>query len=59
MSLGERDAFPITEARMRRTIEMIGAHQSPRLGEWSPWRALAATHLWVAEPTYRSWLATA
>ena len=52
LRLGERDAFPATDLGLRRAL----ARQCPRsrtapakLGErWRPWRALAATHLWIA-----------
>jgi AraC family transcriptional regulator, regulatory protein of adaptative response / DNA-3-methyladenine glycosylase II len=51
LRLGERDAFPAADLGLRRAL----AQQSPRgpaalaeLGErWRPWRALAATHLWI------------
>ncbi|MGH3007133.1 MAG: AlkA N-terminal domain-containing protein [Gaiellaceae bacterium] len=52
LRLGERDAFPTTDLGLRRAF----ARHSPRsraglakVGErWRPWRALAATHLWMA-----------
>ena len=53
LRLGERDAFPSTDLGLRRAL----ARHAPRsraalaeLGErWRPWRALAATHLWIAD----------
>jgi AraC family transcriptional regulator of adaptative response / DNA-3-methyladenine glycosylase II len=46
LRLGERDAWPATDLGLRRAL---GA-QSPAVAErWRPWRALAATHLWLAD----------
>jgi AraC family transcriptional regulator of adaptative response / DNA-3-methyladenine glycosylase II len=51
LRLGEADAFPATDLGLRRALP---AH-APSLGElaerWRPWRALAATHLWLADGT--------
>jgi AraC family transcriptional regulator, regulatory protein of adaptative response / DNA-3-methyladenine glycosylase II len=54
LRLGERDAFPATDLVLRRAL---GVHDPRALGEhaesWRPWRALAATHLWAADASYR------
>ena len=54
LRLGERDAFPATDLGLRRTLDV---HDPRALGElaenWRPWRALAATHLWTADASYR------
>ena len=57
LRLGEPDAFPVSDLGLRRAF----AHDDPRsgtmLGEraehWRPWRALAATHLWMADGALR------
>jgi AraC family transcriptional regulator, regulatory protein of adaptative response / DNA-3-methyladenine glycosylase II len=53
LRLGERDAFPSTDLGLRRAL---GRRASPSRGalgklaeQWRPWRALAATHLWMAD----------
>jgi AraC family transcriptional regulator of adaptative response / DNA-3-methyladenine glycosylase II len=52
LRLGERDAWPATDLGLRRAL---GGSASPAdLAErWRPWRALAATHLWLADPASR------
>jgi AraC family transcriptional regulator of adaptative response / DNA-3-methyladenine glycosylase II len=52
LRLGERDAFPAADLGLQRAV---GRHIAPstaaltRLSErWRPWRAWAATHLWMA-----------
>jgi AraC family transcriptional regulator, regulatory protein of adaptative response / DNA-3-methyladenine glycosylase II len=55
LRLGEPDAFPATDVGLRRALGGP-APRSPatltRLAErWRPWRALAATHLWIADAT--------
>jgi AraC family transcriptional regulator of adaptative response / DNA-3-methyladenine glycosylase II len=54
LRLGERDACPTTDLGLRRAVaQRTGdtAAPLPELAErWRPWRALAATHLWLAEP---------
>jgi len=54
LRLGERDAYPTTDRGLRRALESPalppGAHAE--IAEpWRPWRALAATHLWLADPS--------
>jgi AraC family transcriptional regulator of adaptative response / DNA-3-methyladenine glycosylase II len=56
LRIGERDACPITDLGLRRVLE--GHVQAPvGLGEladrWRPWRALAVTHLWLADGQQR------
>jgi AraC family transcriptional regulator of adaptative response / DNA-3-methyladenine glycosylase II len=46
LRLGERDAWPATDLGLRRAL---GKHASEVAERWRPWRALAATHLWLAE----------
>ncbi len=43
LRLGEPDAFPAGDLGLRRAVS--DRHVSER---WRPWRALAATHLWIA-----------
>ena len=53
LRLGERDAFPITDLGLRRALAGRGVLSRAALGtlaeSWRPWRALAATHLWMAD----------
>jgi AraC family transcriptional regulator, regulatory protein of adaptative response / DNA-3-methyladenine glycosylase II len=52
LRLGERDAFPMTDLGLRRVLGQRGTNRSAlaTLAErWRPWRALAATHLWMAD----------
>ncbi len=56
LRLGERDAWPTTDLGLRRALaKHLRRSASP--GEvaerWRPWRALAATHLWLAEASAR------
>jgi AraC family transcriptional regulator of adaptative response / DNA-3-methyladenine glycosylase II len=46
LRLGERDAWPATDLGLRRAL---GKHPREVAERWRPWRALAATHLWLAE----------
>jgi AraC family transcriptional regulator of adaptative response / DNA-3-methyladenine glycosylase II len=52
LRIGERDACPITDLGLRRVLE---GHVQPPVGpgeltdRWRPWRALAVTHLWLAD----------
>jgi len=46
LRLGERDAWPATDLGLRRAL---GAHAPAVAERWRPWRALAATHLWLAD----------
>jgi AraC family transcriptional regulator, regulatory protein of adaptative response / DNA-3-methyladenine glycosylase II len=50
LRLGERDAWPATDLGLRRAL---GKHPSDVAERWRPWRALAATHLWLAESAAR------
>jgi AraC family transcriptional regulator of adaptative response / DNA-3-methyladenine glycosylase II len=52
LRLGERDAYPTTDLGLRRALAQhvprsAGALVAPS-ERWRPWRALAATHLWMA-----------
>jgi len=49
----EPDAFPATDLGLRRAVARLGSTTPlAELAErWRPWRALAATHLWLAPPT--------
>lgn len=51
LRLGERDACPITDLGLRRALARLAPRSAPaELAErWRPWRALAATHLWLAD----------
>jgi AraC family transcriptional regulator of adaptative response / DNA-3-methyladenine glycosylase II len=50
LRLGERDAWPATDLGLRRAL---GKHPSEVAERWHPWRALAATHLWLADSAAR------
>ena len=51
--LGEPDACPTTDLALQRALRRHVRHAAPALGDlaesWRPWRALAATHLWIAD----------
>ncbi len=53
LRLGEPDACPTTDLALRRALPRHAPQIAAGLGElaenWRPWRALAATHLWVAD----------
>jgi AraC family transcriptional regulator of adaptative response / DNA-3-methyladenine glycosylase II len=57
LRMGERDAFPATDLGLRRAFATLARDQDARLAtlaeRWRPWRALAATHLWLAERVSR------
>jgi AraC family transcriptional regulator, regulatory protein of adaptative response / DNA-3-methyladenine glycosylase II len=46
LRLGERDAWPASDLGLRRAL---GQHPREVAERWRPWRALAATHLWLAD----------
>ena len=52
LRLGERDAYPTTDLGLRRALAQHAPYSASALGTladgWRPWRALAATHLWMA-----------
>ncbi|MGH3085169.1 MAG: DNA-3-methyladenine glycosylase family protein, partial [Gaiellaceae bacterium] len=53
LRLGEPDACPTTDLGLQRALlRLVPQSPPPALGavaeRWRPWRALAATHLWVA-----------
>lgn len=62
LRMGERDAFPAGDLGLRRALARLEPAPRPsatatlpsaraigqRAAAWSPWRALAATHLWAA-----------
>ncbi|HET9324823.1 MAG TPA: hypothetical protein VFO03_13175, partial [Gaiellaceae bacterium] len=63
LRLGEPDACPTTDLGLRRALPRQAPPVTAALGDlaerWRPWRALAATHLWVAEsPPQPSYLST-
>lgn len=51
LRLGEPDACPASELDLRRNLMRPVPESSASLGDvaerWRPWRALAATHLWI------------
>jgi AraC family transcriptional regulator of adaptative response / DNA-3-methyladenine glycosylase II len=54
LRLGERDAFPDSDLGLRRALDVRDARALGQLAErWRPWRALAATHLWMADSSQR------
>jgi AraC family transcriptional regulator, regulatory protein of adaptative response / DNA-3-methyladenine glycosylase II len=48
LRLGERDAFPATDLGLRAALERHGERPEEVAERWWPWRALAATHIWLA-----------
>jgi AraC family transcriptional regulator, regulatory protein of adaptative response / DNA-3-methyladenine glycosylase II len=50
LRLGEPDAYPTTDLALQRALPQ-GTRPAATLGQlaerWRPWRALAATHLWI------------
>jgi AraC family transcriptional regulator of adaptative response / DNA-3-methyladenine glycosylase II len=58
LRLGEHDAFPATDLGLRRALDVRDLRALGQLAEsWRPWRALAATHLWAADASYRTAIA--
>ncbi len=55
LRLGERDAYPTTDLGLKRALARHARVKAPEvLAEgWRPWRALAATHLWLADSSRR------
>jgi AraC family transcriptional regulator, regulatory protein of adaptative response / DNA-3-methyladenine glycosylase II len=53
LRLGEPDACPITDLGLRRALNRFAAETAAAMDalaeRWRPWRALAATHLWLAD----------
>ena len=49
LRMGERDAFPATDLGLRRALARPTLALEELADRWRPWRALAATHLWMAE----------
>jgi AraC family transcriptional regulator of adaptative response / DNA-3-methyladenine glycosylase II len=53
LRLGEPDAWPATDLVLQRALPRHGAYPAATLDQraerWRPWRALAATHLWLAD----------
>jgi AraC family transcriptional regulator of adaptative response / DNA-3-methyladenine glycosylase II len=53
LRLGEPDAWPATDLVLQHALPRHGAYQAATLDQlavrWRPWRALAATHLWLAD----------
>lgn len=53
LRLGEPDAWPTPDLAPRRALPPHAPQAAAALGElaecWRPWRALAATHLWIAD----------
>jgi AraC family transcriptional regulator of adaptative response / DNA-3-methyladenine glycosylase II len=61
LRLGEPDACPTTDLALQRAIPQNARHAAATLGDlserWRTWRALAATHLWIAEAAEKASLA--
>ena len=49
LRLGERDAFPASDLGLRRALDVPASHAATIAERWRPWRALAATHLWLTQ----------
>jgi len=58
LRLGERDACPTTDRGLQRALASQLARSDTGLAglaeRWRPWRALAATHLWLADGLQRA-----
>jgi AraC family transcriptional regulator of adaptative response / DNA-3-methyladenine glycosylase II len=54
LRLGEPDAFPATDLGLRRALPAQASGLGELAERWRPWRALAATHLWLADGTQRA-----
>ena len=58
LRLGERDACPTGDRGLQRALTRHVRRSATGVGElaerWRPWRALAATHLWLADGTVRA-----
>jgi AraC family transcriptional regulator of adaptative response / DNA-3-methyladenine glycosylase II len=54
LRLGEPDACPTTDLGLRRAVARRAGDPGARIADlaerWRPWRALAATHLWLCQP---------
>jgi 3-methyladenine DNA glycosylase/8-oxoguanine DNA glycosylase len=46
-ALRETDAFPVGDVGLQRAIGLSAAALAARAEQWRPWRAYAATHLWM------------
>jgi 3-methyladenine DNA glycosylase/8-oxoguanine DNA glycosylase len=58
LRLGEPDAYPSSDLGLQRALPQRSAEAPGALAEsWRPWRALAATHLWLADASQPSQLA--
>ena len=57
LRLGERDACPTSDRGLERALARSVRRSRVTIGEladrWRPWRALAATHLWLADGSAR------
>ena len=57
LRLGERDACPTGDRGLQRALAGHARRSATGFAElaerWRPWRALAATHLWLADPAAR------
>jgi AraC family transcriptional regulator of adaptative response / DNA-3-methyladenine glycosylase II len=58
LRLGEPDACPTTDLGLQRALPRHAPYAAAGLSElaerWRPWRALAATHLWLADGSPRA-----
>jgi AraC family transcriptional regulator, regulatory protein of adaptative response / DNA-3-methyladenine glycosylase II len=56
LRLGEPDACPITDLGLRRALSQRVPHSAvgAAVERWRPWRALATTHLWLADGERRA-----
>ena len=59
LRLGERDAWPADDPELQRSLERMAAGLQPTIDnlakDWSPWRAIAAVHLWLADASAPPW----
>jgi AraC family transcriptional regulator of adaptative response / DNA-3-methyladenine glycosylase II len=59
LRMGEPDAFPATDLTLRRALSqgsLMAARDAESVAEcWRPWRAQAATHLWLSRSPLAKW----
>ena len=59
LRLGERDAWPADDPELQRSVKRVAAGIQPTINnlakDWSPWRAIAAVHLWLADTSAPPW----
>jgi AraC family transcriptional regulator of adaptative response / DNA-3-methyladenine glycosylase II len=54
LRLGEPDAFPVADLGLQRALAGNAREIGELANDWRPWRALATTHLWLADVPQRA-----